>query len=49
MADDFGAWLAAQKCAECGAHAGNRQAGKLLCNAHLDNSPKAPPVFATND
>lgn len=33
---------------KCGAHADHRQAGKLVCNQHLDNSPNAPRAFATN-
>lgn len=60
MADDFGTYLASLKCEEqidvvlggivlCLLPASTRQGGKLVCNAHIDNSERAPRCFATND
>lgn len=48
--DDFDLYLS-QPCDEdgCTEVATHNQAGRRVCNAHLDNSPSAPPAFARND
>lgn len=52
MTDDFGAWLAAQRCEKCGAQAHHRIDGIRLCNVHLGEYEREHPgsrAFALND